>query len=105
MCQGRSTPYVGEKLISPLMTESLFHGASSNPYGIGLMSLSPKHIRICEASLEGISQLIGRHSVDASSMDPTAGRQSLLDEWGNLSQGMTGEGSELVGECMSVEYI
>ena len=89
MCQGRSTPYVGD---------GHSYNGYINPY-FGLMT------RICETSLEGISQLIGRHSVDASSMDPTAGRQSLLDEWGNLPQGMTGEGSELVGECKSVEYI
>ena len=40
LCQGRSTPCIGDGRSPTFNRESLFHGCI-NPYGLGLMSLSP----------------------------------------------------------------
>ena len=41
MCHGQAHRYIGDKLILPLMTESLFMGPYKPHPGLGLMSLSP----------------------------------------------------------------
>ena len=41
MCQGRSTPYIGDGKNPTFNDGNPYNGALKNPYGIGLMSLSP----------------------------------------------------------------